>query len=260
MRRKLFSMIAMAVVFGVSSFTMAMTSVDVEVGTTAFPHPWRWTMQIDQLDDNGNPLPGGPQTVVAEGQALIRITDPSDPGFDFGPDDSPNPLLPNGARTFDTEIVSMSLVGQSDVFGGDFQITLQQPAVGQIQGLQNQRGMLVGDSFFDVFVRVDAGNMQLENEDPWRIGMAFTPEIGVPANDVRWMPFWNWVTFPPGQLPPALIDVNDATQRPWDRPVTIHTDIPGMQWRAPAVPEPATALLGGLGLMVLSVATRRRRA
>jgi hypothetical protein len=218
----------------------AVTIIDVPV-----PH-WEWELIVDPV--GSEPA----QTVVARGPVVMRFD--SHGALDFGTLADPATVPPGPfAGTIDIEILSMSLVGSSPVFDGDFEIglirdDLARRSQGTISNLANIAGRLSMDVALDVFVEFNLSGPMRLTSGPISLGMNFGPADGIPANDVLWPPFLVWNTI---SVPPA---VDPTTGVVWDAIVEVHTTIPGMGWE---VPEPGTAwllLLAGIPL----VATRKR--
>jgi hypothetical protein len=204
---------------------------------------WDWDITIRPITATGL---GDPVEIPLWGEAAIAF-DLSQVEPDLGTPDDPRPL-PEGQRaSIPTELVELSLRSVDPVvlpgLGvlGRVEVRLDEEDMtgrGRIN-VSAEKGFLVGDSFFDVFVEVelipedgnDNGNnnrneermvLRTSPETPLRLGMEFTPENRIPANDVFWLPGWSWlINVPaPGFLGPILID---SVSNPWDVVVDVHT-------------------------------------
>jgi hypothetical protein len=95
------------------------------------------------------PVPSG-AVLLVDGVAVVQRSAPVDPG--------------DGLREIETEIVQMELTGTSPI-QSRISLNPDRSSVGRVKA-QDASGDFLADSFFDVFVRVEAMGLTLFNKDP----------------------------------------------------------------------------------------------
>lgn len=231
--------------------------------------PWWWEVVIQPAAEPGQPQPPR-ETLMLEGMATIGFSEAVRVGADaasantadsdgvvgtavqnainetFGLVNSQNGLplpLPVGSWQIQTSIMSMELSGQ-DSQGRVVTLRLndERPSTGRIRVTAEQnRPLLVGDSFFDVHFELEFDNgegppmiiaPQADNGQPVpiEVGMVFTPEDAIARTDVRWMPTFFWRS----GIGQDLLDI-DPPHEFWDRLISIHA-VPHVEIEKPIRP------------------------
>jgi hypothetical protein len=220
---------------------MSSQNAQAQTGVRINFFPWDWDVTIEPV--GAAPVPGAVEIPVW-GAAEVDFDDSQVPGG-LGTQDLPLVLPPGETFTIPIEIVSLELRSMGPVrlpgLATEGTVVLRlgnrndnfnaEANRGEIQ-VRNEGGVLVGDSFFDVFIDVELISedgeepMQLTTnpDTPWRLGMQFDAEDNIPAIDVFWLPSWFWLNGIPGRqlpLPPELI----AASGLWDVIVDAHGHI-----------------------------------